>query len=465
MTSPSSDQIRDLRGLVGGPVLVRDDPGYDEARAIWNGDIDQRPAVVSQCRNADDVAASLAFAQRNGLEVAVRGGGHGFSGSAVCDGGVMIDLSLMNQVVVDAQQRRARVGGGATIADLDAATQEHGLAVTGGVISHTGVGGLTLGGGMGWLSNELGLSIDNLASAEVVLVDGRRVRASASEHPELFWAIRGGGGNFGVVTEFEFRLSQIGPMVQLGLLFWGLDQGREGLRAAREAISALRDGSGALIAVAMNAPPAPFVPEQYHFAPGHALIIVGLGSPEDHARTLVPAREACPPLFEFVTPIPYTALQQMLNESAPWGIRGYEKALYLDELSDDAIDILAERARDKTSPMSFAPIFRLAGAYAQVDDDATAYGGPRTPCYVVNIAAIAPDPETLATDRGWVRSFWDALRPLAEGTGGYINFMVEADPDRVRASYGTAKYERLAQIKATYDPGNVLHRNANIKPS
>lgn len=218
MTLTSDDDLRALQDALGGPLLVRDDQGYDDARSIWNGDIDRSPAAIARCRNADDVALALAYAQRSGLEVAVRGGGHGFSGSAVCEGGMMIDLSLLNQVVVDPERRRARVGGGATLADLDAATQGHGLAVTGGVISHTGVGGLTLGGGMGWLTRKLGLSIDNLESAQVVLVDGRCVRASAEEHPDLFWAIRGGGGNFGVVTEFEFRLSPVGPLVHLGLL-------------------------------------------------------------------------------------------------------------------------------------------------------------------------------------------------------------------------------------------------------
>lgn len=465
MTQTSGADVRALRDAVTGLVLVGGDAGYDDARSIWNGDIDRHPMVIVRCQSSADVAAALAHAQRSGLEVAVRGGGHGFSGSAVCEGGMMIDLSLLNRVEVDPERRRARVGGGATWADLDAATQEHGLAVTGGLISHTGVGGLTLGGGMGWLSRKLGLSLDNLESAQVVLVDGRCVRASAQEHPDLFWALRGGGGNFGVVIEFEFRLSPVGPVVQLGLLFWGLEQGADGLRAAREAINTLPDDSGAIIAVAMNAPPEPFVPEQYHFAPGHALIIVGFGSAEEHARAVAPAREACPPLFEFLTPIPYTALQQMLNASSPWGVRGYEKALYLDDLTEEAIAILAGRAGEKTSPLSFAPIFRLDAAYSLIDDDATAYGGRRSPQYVVNIAAVSPDPDALAADRVWVRSVWDALRPLATSGSGYVNFMTEPDEDRVRASYGEAKYQRLAQIKATYDPGNVLHRNANIKPT
>ena len=464
MTQTLGRGIEGLREVMAGPVCVSGDAGYDEARSIWNGDIDRHPAVVARCTSSADVATAVGFAREHGLEIAVRGGGHGFSGSAVCDGGLMIDLSLLNEVRVDPDARRARAGGGAKLADLDAATQEHGLATPAGIISHTGIGGLTLGGGMGWLTNTLGLSIDNLESAEVVLADGRCVRASAQEHPDLFWALRGGGGNFGVVTEFEFRLAPVGPMVQIGMVFWGIDRGRDGLRVARDVVNGLPEDVGCLIAVALNAPPAPFVPEPYHFAPGHALMLAGFGSPEQHAAAMAAAAAACPPLFQFATPIPYTALQSMLDDAAPWGIRGYEKALYLDDLSDDAIAILADRAADKTSPMSFAPIFRLAGAYTRVDEDATAYGGRRSPQYVVNIAGVAPDPDALIADRAWVRSVWDQLRPLARDSGGYVNFMAETDDDRVQASYGT-KYDRLAQIKATYDPGNVFHRNANIKPA
>jgi FAD/FMN-containing dehydrogenase len=377
----------------------------------------------------------------------------------------MIDLSRMRDVRVDPARRRAQVGGGASWADVDGATQAHGLAVTGGVISHTGVGGLTLGGGMGWLARKLGLSCDNLVSAAVVLPDGRCVRASAEEEPDLFWAIRGGGGNFGVVTEFEFVLHEVGPEVHLGLFFWSLDDSVAALTLCRDVIPTLPEETGALIAGALNAPPLPAVPEQHHFALGHALIVVGFGSAEEHARAVAPVREQLPPLFEIVTPLPYTALQQMLDDSAPWGVRGYEKALDLDDLSDDAIAVLTELTPRKASPQSFMPIFHLAGAYARVGDDDTAFGGSRTPHYVVNIAAQSPDPDGLLADRTWVRSVWDALRPLARNEGGYVNFMAEADEDRIRTSYGPDKYERLAGLKARYDPGNVLHRNANIKPA
>jgi FAD/FMN-containing dehydrogenase len=464
MTRTVSGGVDGLRAAMSGEVCLPGDAGYEEARRIWNGGIDRFPAVVARCTSAADVAAAIGFARERGLELAVRGGGHGFSGSAVCDGGLMIDLGPLDAVRVDPHTRRARVGGGARLADLDAATQEHGLAVPAGLISHTGVGGLTLGGGMGWLTPMLGLSIDNLESAEVVLADGRCVRASAEQHPDLFWALRGGGGNFGVVTEFEFRLAPVGPEVQVGMVFWAADDGRAGLRAARDVVAGLPDDIGALIAAGLHAPPAPFVPAEYHFAPGHALMLAGFGAPAEHAAAIDAAAAACPPLFRFTAPIPYTGLQSMLDDSAPWGIHGYEKALLLDELSDPAIDVLVDRAPSAASPMSFALVLRLAGAFARVGDDATAYGGRRDPHYLVNVAGIAPDADTLAADREWVRSTWDLLRPLARDGGGYVNFQAEADTDRVRESYGP-KYQRLAEIKRAYDPDNLFHRNANIAPA
>jgi len=420
MTLVSS--VTELRSDMVGAVIVPGDPGYDEARSVWNGDIDRRPAVVARCTSPADVAAALAYARTAGLDVAVRGGAHGYWGAAVPEGGMMIDLSPLDQVVVDAEAKRARCGGGATIADLDAATQEHGLAVTGGTISHTGVGGLTLGGGIGWLTRKFGLSIDNLVSAEVVLADGSRVRASESEHPDLFWALRGGGGNFGVVTEFEFRLHEVGPIVHLGLFFYGLDRSREALRRGRDLITGLPRDVGAMLA-ALNAPPAPFVPAEHHLAPGVAVLVVGFGSAEEHARLVAPLREATPPLFELVTPMPYVQLQKMLDDGAPWGTRAYTKALMLDDLSDDAIEVLVERLPGKTSPLTILPIFALGGAYAEVGDDETAFGGSRSAGFAFNMDAAAPDAETLAADRAWVRSLWDALRPFARNSGSYVNFM------------------------------------------
>jgi FAD/FMN-containing dehydrogenase len=455
-----------LRSTLAGAVITPGDPGYDTARSLWNGSFDRRPAVVACCSSSEDVAAAIRFAVSTGLEISVRGGAHSFSGASAGDDGLTIHLGGMTSVQVDPEARRARVGGGATWADVDAATQAHGLAVTGGVLSDTGVGGLTLGGGMGWLANRHGLSIDNLESAEVVLADGRVVRASESEEPDLFWALRGGGGNFGVVTEFTFRLHPIGPEVQFALLFWEVERGVDGLRACRVAASDLPSDCGMLIGGALSAPAAPFVPEEHHGKIGHALLVAGYGTPDEHARAVATVREVCPPLFEFLTPIPYTALQQLFDPELHPGIRMYDKALYLAELTDDAITVMTERADGKSDPLSFMPIFALHGAVAEVSDDATAYGGLRTPHFVVDVSGVSDDPDRFAADREWARSTWEALRPLAGNAGSYVNFISEMEDDeRVRASYGPAKYGRLAQIKADYDPGNLFHRNANIKPA
>jgi FAD/FMN-containing dehydrogenase len=378
---------------------------------------------------------------------------------------LVIDLSELRGVSVDPGSRRAWCSGGATLADLDAATQRHGLAVTGGTISHTGVGGLTLGGGFGWLVHKAGLTVDNLLSAEVITADGRALVVSADEHPDLFWALRGGGGNFGVVTGFEFRLHEVGPLVYLSLFFWRLEQCTEALRLGREAAASLPRDAGLLLAAGLTAPPAPFVPERHRGIPGIAMLVAGFGSAQDHARLIAPIREALPPLFEFVTPLPYVELQKMLDESAPWGIHAYEKSLNLYQLDDEAIAVLAECVPGKSSPMSFIPIFSVGGAFADVGEQETAFGGSRATRFVVNVTAIAPNADLLATDRSWARSVWQALAAHTNGTGGYVNFMVEDDPDRVQAAYGPAKYQRLARIKAHYDPDNIFRMNANIKPA
>ncbi|MGK3204018.1 FAD-binding oxidoreductase [Amycolatopsis sp. MEPSY49] len=464
MTSTAEPTLASLRAQLTGSLLTLGDAGYDVARSVWNGEIDRRPAVVVRPAGPADVAAALAYAREAALDVSVRGGGHNFGGAAVVDGGVCIDLSSLQAVSVEPERRTARVGGGATWAQVDAAAQEHALAVPGGTISHTGVGGLTLGGGFGWLTAKHGLSCDNLLSAEVVTADGEVLRASADEHPDLFWALRGGGGNFGVVTEFEFRLHPVGPLVHLGMFFWPAEDGVEALRHIREVLETLPAELGTLVA-GLNAPPAPFVPEEHHFRPGYALIIAGFAGEEQHAEAIRPARSGPAPLFEFVSPIPYVELQRMIDDSAPWGILGYEKAVYADGFTDEVIDVIADFLPRKTSPMSIMPIFPMRGAYHAVDDEATAFGGSRRPGLVIGISAVAPEPESFAADRAWVREFWAALAPLADNSGGYVNFMAEYEADRVRTAYGPAKYERLARIKAQYDPRNVFHHNANIPPA
>jgi len=453
-----------FRAEFTGVVITPEHRDYDRARSVFNGSIDRRPAVIARCTTPHEVAAALIFGVAQGLEVSVRGGGHNFAGFAVCDGGLMIDLSEMRRISVDRVRRRAVAGGGATWADLDAATQAHGLAVTGGFISRTGIGGLTLGGGIGHLTPLAGLSCDNLVSAEVVTADGSILTASAKHNPDLFWAIRGGGGNFGVVTSFEYRLHQVGPLVHLGLFFWGLEKGTEALRFSRGFLKTLPGNTSGFLA-GLSAPPAPFVPRPYHGVPGFALLIVGFGSAEEHAQVVKPIRDSVTPLFDLVTPMPYTQLQQMFDEANPWGVPAYEKSLYLDDLSDEAIRIFTDYLPRKKSRLSVVPVFHLGGAYGRVPADETAFGGSRNARFAFNISSVCPDPALFDGERSWVRSFWHALRPCATSSGSYVNFMSEYEEDRVKAAYGAPKYERLARIKAKYDPHNVFHLNPNIRPS
>jgi len=448
---------------VTGELLLPGEARYDEQRAIWNGAIDRKPAVIVRVGGPADVATALQFARRNGMEVSVRGGGHGVAGVALSDDGVTVDLSALRTVTVDAARKVAVVGGGASLAELDAATQEHGLAVPAGTVSHTGVGGLALGGGFGWLSRKAGLSCDNLLAAEVVTADGQMIRATADNHPDLFWALKGGGGNFGVVTSFEFQLHEVGPLVHIGFFFFGLDQARDVYRFARDFAPTLPDDSGMLV-VGLNAPPAPFVPEQFQFQPGYAVVVAGFAGEEAHARLVAPVREAVTPLFEFVSPIPYVELQKLIDEAAPWGILAYEKGHYIEALTDELIEVIATHQPQKTSPMSITPLFALGGQFARVPEDATAFGGRRSIRFAMTIAGIAPTPDLYDADRTWVRNYWSALAPHAADNGGYVNFMAEFEDDRVRAAYGD-KYQRLAEVKATYDPDNVFRLNANIEPA
>ena len=462
MTQTVGGAVNALRDAMSGPVLVAGDAGYDEARIVWNAAIDRRPAVIARCSNQTDVSAAVRFGVDNGLAIAVRGGAHGVSGKAVVDDGLMIDLSGMNSVVVEADTRRVRVGGGALLADMIAATQEHGLASPVGLVGHTGVGGLTLGGGMGWLTRKHGLSIDNLVSAEVVTADGQIRRTSQAENSDLFWAIRGGGGNFGVVTEFEFALHPVGPIVRVALLFWDLDRGGEVLRLARELGGSLAEEINVVI-TCLNAPPAPFVPPEHHLKQGYALIVVGFGAPEEPEAVVTQIRDALPPLWDFVTPMPYLELNQMLDEDNRWGQYDYDKGGQIAEITDEVIEVVTRHFPDKQSPGSVVLFYRVDGVYSRVGDDETAFGGDRSPGWYLFNVALCPTAEMLPAEREWVRGLFSALAPHMV-TRTYVN-AVDEDHGDVPAAYGPEKYERLAHIKAVYDPDNVFRRNANIKPA
>lgn len=465
MTQTAENPVTELRSRIRGQVVGATDGQYDESRRVWNGNIDLRPLVVARCLDEADVQAAVRFSTEQGLEVAVRGGAHSMSGASVVDDGIVIDLSRMNQVRVDPESRRVVVAGGALLGDVDAATQAHGLAVPAGLVSHTGVGGLTLGGGMGWLTRLGGLTIDNMVSARVVTADGEARVASASENADLFWAIRGGGGNFGVVTEFEFALHQVGPIVHFGLLFWSLDQGPAALRHVRDVINMLPDDVNVMIG-GLNAPPAPFVPEQHQLQPGYAAIVVGTGTPDSHAEVFAALRDGAPVLFDFDTPMPYVELQKMLDEANAWGFHCYDKGCYVGTLSEEVIDAVTEHFPQKTSSLSLVLFYRLDGAFSRVAEDATAFSGGRSPRFAVFVIGVCPAPEMLAAEREWVRSMAEALRPLSVDDGVYVNVMTHFDaPSPVQAAYGPEKYARLVDIKTKYDPRNVFHRNANIAPA
>lgn len=447
-----------------GEVIDPSHSGYDEARAIWNGLIDRRPFVIARPLDASDVAAAVRFARARELEIAVRGGGHNVAGTAVCDDGIVIDLGSMRQVAVDTGARSAAVQGGALWRDVDTATQDHGLAVTGGIVSHTGVAGLTLGGGIGWLMRERGLTADNLVATEVVTADGEIVRASAEERPELFWALRGGGGNFGIVTTFEFALRPVGPEVLAGPVFWAADDTDKVLRFYREYAAEAPRELGTVLKFG-TIPPLPVVPAELHWRPAIAINACYTGPPDDAEQVVGPVRSHGSPMVDLLSPKPYLAHQQALDSTVPHGWHYYWKSTNLPELSDGIVDVCADHAFGFDSPRSYAVVFHLGGAIGDVPDDATAYAG-RAAAHNININGVwRPGEEELAaSETAWTRAFFDALEPYRHGV--YVNFLDADDgTTRVREAYGPTTHDRLATIKAEYDPDNVFHLNQNIRPA
>ena len=452
----------DLAGVFRGELLLPESPGYDVARRIWNGAIDRRPACIALCSGVADVVEAVRFARRRDLLVAVRSGGHGVGGHAVCDDGLVIDLSAMKGIRVDPAARTVTAEGGVQWGELDRETQLHGLATVGGIVTHTGIAGLTLGGGIGWLMRKYGATVDNLLSADLVTADGDVVTASEVRNPDLFWGIRGGGGNFGIVTSFEYRLHRVGPIVLAGPIFYPLEHAQEVLRFYRDFAAAAPDELTTIFELSV-AQPLPFLPTEMH---GKPIVMVGAcyaGRAQEGLEVVRPLKEFGNPIADLLEPMPYLALQSMFDPFVPHGWHRYWKSVELPQLTDAGIDTLMEHASVQTSPRSYCIVFQLGGALSRVAETETAYG-QRDAAYNVAINAVwTPDDTDGERHIAWARGFFGALEPHAGGRV-YVNFLGDEGPDRVRAAYGPQKYERLVELKRTYDPTNLFRLNQNIEP-
>jgi FAD/FMN-containing dehydrogenase len=456
----SSSPLERLRDGVRGEVIGPNDPGYDEARAVYNAMIDRRPHAIVRALDAADVAAAVNVARDGGLDLAVRGGGHSVPGFGTGDDAVVIDLSGMKGVSVDPSAMSARAQGGCTWGDFNEATHAHGLATTGGIISTTGIGGLTLGGGIGYLARGFGLSCDNLISAEVVTADGNVLTASEREHEDLFWALRGGGGNFGVVTSFEYRLHPVAEIYG-GPMFYEVEDAGAVLRFYREFIADAPEEFGGFPAWQI-APPLPFIPEDRHGDTFLAFVACWAGPVEQGEQILRPFHEVAPVVAEHVGPMPYPALNGAFDALVPAGLQHYWKANFVTELTDELIEAHLEHGPKVPVVNSTMHIYPINGACHRVAPDATAFSH-REANFATVIAGMWPDPADNEANIAWVRGYYDATAPHSE-EGGYINFMAGDDQDRARANYGSS-YERLAAVKRAYDPGNLFHLNQNIAPA
>jgi FAD/FMN-containing dehydrogenase len=445
-----------------GQQITADHAEYDTARAMWNGAIDRHPRLIARCGGTADVVAAVRYAREHDLEIAVRGGGHNVAGTAVCDDGIVIDLSAMRAVRVDPDRGTVQVQGGALWGDVDRQTQAHGLATTGGIVSHTGVAGLTLGGGIGWLMRKHGLAIDNLLAVDVVTAEGELLRASEDQHPDLFWALRGGGGNFGVVTSFEFRLHPVGPNVLAGAIFWDAGDTDEVLGFYRDFLRNAPDELGTLVRFG-GAPPLPVIPDELHWRP---VVMVGAchaGPFAEAEAALRPLRAFGKVLLDLIAPMPYVIHQSALDSTVPHGWNYYWKSTYLPELRDDLIDVIADHAFASTSPRSYAVMFHLGGAVSRVPEAATAFGNRQAPHAITLDAVWRSGEEYAGRDIALARRFFSALESYREGV--YVNFLgADEEPGRIRDAYGAGVYDRLVDIKTRYDPDNVFHHNQNIRP-
>ena len=445
-----------------GDLVRPGDPAYDVERRVWNGAIDRSPSLIARCQGAADVVAAVRFAQEHGVAASVRGGGHAVAGHAVLDDGLVIDLSGMTGTRVDPMARTIQVQGGALNAHVDRESQVFGLATTGGFVSHTGIGGLTLGGGIGHLMRAFGLAIDNLRSCDVVTAGGELLVASEAENPDLFWGLRGGGGNFGVVTNFTFALQPLGPTVMAGMVAWPAEQAPQVLAFLRDFIADAPDEIG-LMANLRLAPPLPAFPEELHGKPIVALIATYAGPVDESEAALRPIRELGTPVVDGIAPKPYAAHQQMLDPAVPHGRHYYWKSHKLGPLTDEAIAVICDHLAKITSPLSSVPIFSFGGAVGRVPEDATAFPH-RDASHDLNIVASWLPEQHADADRhiGWVRDFFADLQPFSRGV--YVNFTGDDAAERMRQAYSPGQWDRLVSLKQKYDPGNFFRRNANIPP-
>lgn len=452
--------VDELAATFRGPIITPVDASYEEQRKVWNGAIDRRPGVIARCTGVADVIAAVKFGRAHGITVAVRSGGHSFPGISVCDGGIVIDLSLMKGVRVDPEARTARAQAGVLLGELDRETQEFGHAVPAGIVTHTGVAGLTLGGGIGWLTRKYGLTIDQLLSVDLVTADGEFVKASDAENADLFWGVRGGGGNFGIVTDFEFRLNPVGPMVLAGPIFWPMTDSPKVMRFYRDWIAETPDEVTTIV-VHRKAPPLPVVPAEFHGKPVVVVAFCYAGDIEDGEKAVAPLRRFGSPMLDACVPKQFVAHQAMFDPAFTRGWSYYFRSCDIDTVTDDVADIFLEHGRAIESPITSFGMFQLGGAMARVADNDCAFNG-RAAGHTININGNAMTPDAFDAEREWVRRMWSDLEP--HNVGAYVNFLMEEGEERVRRAYGPAKYARLQALKTKYDPTNFFRLNQNIVP-
>jgi FAD/FMN-containing dehydrogenase len=452
--------VDDLRASFRGELIRPADADYDERRKVWNGSIDRRPGLIARCTGVADVVAAVRFARRHELLTAVRGGGHSFPGHSVCDGGIVIDLGSMKGMRLDPEARTVRAQAGILLGELDRETQAFGLAVPAGIVTHTGIAGLTLGGGTGWIQRKYGLTIDNLRSVDLVTADGEFVRASDKENPDLFWGVRGGGGNFGIVTEFEFRLNPLGPQVMAGPVFWPMEEAPTVLRFYRDWIAGCPDELMTIV-VERKAPALPTMPPELVGKPVLAVAACYAGPVEDGEKLMRPLKSFRSPALDLCMPKPFVVHQKTFDPSFRHGCWYYVRSCDVADLNDDIIDTMVEFGKRIVSPITSLALWQMGGAVARVGQSETAFNG-RNAGFTFNINGNSESAEGFEAEREWARAYWTALGPYH--TSVYVNFLMEEGKDRIRQAYGAAKYDRLKALKRKYDPTNLFRLNQNIAP-